>query len=142
MYFKRDFKKGALLNLLRKAEKIEARSMGRLYFSLSFYFLIGFWSSIAIIRALWELLWHPLTFFHQKKREGQHCNINCNSMPCFELFSLLFCLYRNVRTCVHTCTFGDQDGTMLNVVNMYTLQCPVGKLINRCAFLAVNAVEV
>lgn len=58
-----------------KVQKVrsEVRSMRRLSFNMSFYFLVAFWSSIAVARALWEFLWHPLTFFHQKKREGEFC---------------------------------------------------------------------
>ncbi|XP_065906176.1 epoxide hydrolase 4-like [Dysidea avara] len=45
--------------------------MNRLLFGLLYYSMIVVWGSCATFRAILEFVKHPLTFFHQKKRDVQ-----------------------------------------------------------------------
>ena len=42
-----------------------------LLFRLILFFLVAFWGSITVVLVALNLLLHPLSFFHRKKREGQ-----------------------------------------------------------------------
>ena len=45
--------------------------MATILFRLTVFFLITFWGSLGVVAIALNILFHPLSFFYWKKREGQ-----------------------------------------------------------------------